>query len=126
MQKDLLKEFLDAKVEKYNSPRFIESDPIQIPHRFQEKEDIEISAFLTATIAWGNRISIIKNASSLMDLLDQSPMDFIMNHNENDLKRFKHFVHRTFNAVDTVYFIKSLRNIYLNHHGLEAVVSKHV
>lgn len=126
MQKDLLKEFLDAKVEKYNSPRFIESDPIQIPHRFQEKEDIEISAFLTATIAWGNRISIIKNASSLMDLLDQSPMDFIMNHNENDLKRFKYFVHRTFNAVDTVYFIKSLRNIYLNHQGLEAVMSKHV
>ena len=68
-----LKDFLDAKVIQYNNPKFIESDPIQIPHQFRKKEDIEIAAFLTATIAWGNRKSIIKNASNMMQLLEQSP-----------------------------------------------------
>ena len=126
MKKAELKDFLDSKVEKYNSPFFIDSDPIQIPHDFQKKEDIEISAFLTATIAWGNRISIIKNARRLMELVDQSPYDFILNHQEKDLERFNHFVHRTFNGEDAVYFIQALKNIYLNHNGLESIFSKNI
>ncbi|MDO6758935.1 TIGR02757 family protein [Tamlana sp. 2_MG-2023] len=121
-----LKEFLDAKVIEYNNPKFIESDPIQIPHRFSLKEDIEISSFLTATIAWGNRKMIIKNADRMMELLGNSPYDFIINHKENDLDAFHGFVHRTFNSEDLTYFIKSLRNIYQNHGGLEAVFLKHL
>ena len=84
MQKAELKEFLDQKVLLYNNPKFIESDPIQIPHQFSKKEDVEISAFLTATISWGNRTMIIKNAFRMMELLDNSPHDFIMNHKESD------------------------------------------
>lgn len=121
---DNLKEFLDEKVILYNNPKFIESDPIQIPHKFSKKEDIEIAGFLTATIAWGNRKSIINNANKLMDLLDHSPHDFILNHKEEDLQRFDNFVHRTFNSVDCITFIKALQNIYNNHNGLEAVFSK--
>ncbi len=114
-----LKEFLDEKVTLYNNPKFIESDPIQIPHQFSKKEDIEIAGFLTATIAWGNRKMIINNANKLMDLLDNSPHDFIINHQEKELKRFHNFVHRTFNAMDMVQFVKSLQHIYQKHHGLE-------
>ena len=114
-----LKEFLDEKVILYNNPKFIESDPIQIPHQFSKKEDIEIAGFLTATIAWGNRKMIIKNANKLMDLLDDSPHDFIINHQEKDLGKFQNFVHRTFNSVDAIQFIKSLQHIYINHNGLE-------
>ena len=91
-----LKDFLDAKAAQYEHPRFLESDPIQIPHMFSKKEDIEISAFLTATIAWGNRKSIIKNANQMMGLFDNSPFDFIINHSESDLKSMSAFVHRTF------------------------------
>ncbi|WP_396600757.1 TIGR02757 family protein [Algibacter sp. R77976] len=120
-----LKEFLDAKVIQYNNPEFIESDPIQIPHAFHKKEDVEISGFLTATIAWGNRKSIINNANRLMDLLDQSPYDFVMNHQDSDLEKLEPFVHRTFNGNDCVQFIKSLQHIYKNHIGLEAVFAKH-
>ena len=80
MTKNELKEFLDEKVIQYNNPMFIDSDPIQIPHQFSLKEDVEISAFLTATIAWGNRKSIIKNAFTMMDLLGNSPYDFVLNH----------------------------------------------
>ena len=109
------------KVEQYNRPIFLESDPIQIPHRFTKKEDIEISAFLTATIAWGNRKSIINNASKMMRSLEDNPHDFVMDHSENDLGRLSKFVHRTFNGEDLTYFIKSLNHIYKNHGGLEKV-----
>lgn len=119
MKKTELKQFLDEKVILYNNPKFIESDPIQIPHNFSKKEDIEIAAFLTATISWGNRKMIIKNAFKMMELLDNSPHDFILNHKEADLKTFENFVHRTFNFIDFQQFIKSLQHIYQNHRGLE-------
>jgi len=121
MKPEALKEFLDEKAYQYNQPTFIESDPIQIPHRFSKKEDIEIAAFLTATIAWGNRKSIITNATKLMTLLDESPFDCIMNLEQVDTKRFAGFVHRTFNATDLEYFLRAIQNIYKKHGGLEAV-----
>lgn len=119
-----LKEFLDAKADEYNNIRFIESDPVQIPHRFTQKEDIEIAGFLTATIAWGNRKMIIRNAERMMDLMGNAPFDFIMDHREHHLEKLEGFVHRTFNSTDLVFFIKSLRNIYQNHNGLEQVFAQ--
>ena len=119
MTKSERKEFLDEKVIQYNNPKFIESDPIQIPHQFSLKEDIEISAFLTATISWGNRKMIIKNADKMMGMLGNSPYDFIMQHNEHHLNKLSTFVHRTFNGIDLTFFIRSLKNIYENHNGLE-------
>lgn len=120
-----LKEFLDAKVIQYNNPKFIESDPIQLPHRFSKKEDIEISGFLTATIAWGNRKSIINNANRMVRLMDHAPYDFVINHQESDLDKLQNFVHRTFNGTDFITFISGLKHIYENHNGLENVFSKH-
>ena len=118
-----LKEFLDEKVMLYNNPSFIESDPIQIPHLFSKKEDIEISGFLTAIISWGNRKMIIRNALKMMGLLDNAPYDFIINHQKSDLKPFKNFVHRTFNSEDLYQFIQSLEHIYKKHQGLEKTLA---
>ena len=126
MNKTELKEFLDAKVIQYNHPEFLESDPIQIPHLFTLKEDVEISGFLTATIAWGNRKSIISNAHKMMELMDHAPYDFIKNHQEDDLDKLQNFVHRTFNGVDLVYFVKSLQNIYQYRGGLEDVFTSNL
>jgi uncharacterized protein (TIGR02757 family) len=123
MNKNELKDFLNEKVVEYNQPKFIESDPIQIPHLFTKKEDIEIAGFLTATISWGNRKMIIKNAFKMMNLLDNSPYDFIINHKESDLNPFENFVHRTFNFIDFQQFIKSINHIYKNHGGLEKALS---
>jgi len=120
-----LKEFMDAKVQQYNHPSFLVSDPIQIPHLFTAKEDIEISAFLTATIAWGNRKSIITNASYLMDLLDRAPHQFVVSHTQSDLASLQPFVHRTFNGEDLGFFIRGLQHIYKNYGGLEGVFKKH-
>lgn len=125
MTKAELKEFLDAKVLEYNHPKFLEDDPLQIPHLYNQKEDIEISAFLTATIAWGNRKSIINNAARLMGLMGNTPYDFVMNHSQDDLDVLSSFVHRTFNGTDLGYFVISLQNIYKNHGGLEAVFSEY-
>ena len=120
-----LKEFLDAKVIEYNTLEFIDSDPVQIPHLYTQKEDIEIAGFLAATIAWGKREMIIKNSHKMMDFLGNSPYDFILNHTEDDLSKFEHFVHRTYNLEDFKFFIRSLKNIYTNHNGLEGVFTKY-
>nr|WP_294777518.1 TIGR02757 family protein [uncultured Flavobacterium sp.] len=119
MTKTELKEFLDEKVALYNNPNFIESDPIQIPHQFSLKEDIEIAGFLTATIAWGNRKMIIKNAKRMMDLMGNSPYDFVMHHQEHHLEVLDSFVHRTFNGSDFRTFVLGLNHIYTHHFGLE-------
>jgi uncharacterized protein (TIGR02757 family) len=110
-----IKSFLDESYLKYNRSAFIENDPICIPRRFSKKEDIEIAGFLAATIAWGNRKSIISNALKLMVLMDDAPYDFLLNHSRQELKPFETFVHRTFNGKDCRFFISSLKNIYLAH-----------
>lgn len=124
LRREELKEFLDEKVDKYNNTDFIESDPICIPHQYSIKEDIEISGFLAATISWGNRKMIVRNAKQMMELTGNSPYDFILNHNDIHLERLEGFVHRTFNATDFIYFIKALKYIYTNKGGLEAIFSE--
>ncbi|MFD2550817.1 TIGR02757 family protein [Bizionia sediminis] len=120
-----LKAFLDAKVNYYNTPEFLDTDPIKIPHTFSKKEDIEIAAFLTATISWGNRKSIITNAQRMMALLEQDPYHFVMHHQEPDLKKLLPFVHRTFNGTDFITFISGLKHIYSNYNGLETIFAEH-
>lgn len=114
-----IKDFLDEKLYTYNNKSFISNDPICIPHLFSKKEDIEIAGFLAATLAWGNRKSIITNAGRLMEWMDYAPGEFIKHHGKKDLKPFEKFVHRTFNGKDCLFFLKSLQNIYQNHGGLE-------
>jgi len=120
-----LREFLEEKVDKYNRLTFIDPDPISIPHQFTKKEDIEISAFLTATISWGRRVSIIKNANKMMQIMDHSPYEFVIHATDTDLNPLKNFVHRTFNGDDCIYFIRALQNIYLKHEGLEQIFANH-
>ena len=121
-----IKVFLNLKAEEYNNVNFIKDDPIQIPHLFNKKEDIEISGFLTSTISWGNRKSIITSSSKMMKLMDNDPHNFIMNHSEKDLKKLLKFVHRTFNGYDFIQFITSLRHIYINYGGLEKVFAENI
>ncbi len=119
-----LKDFLDEKVAQYNNPTFIELDPIQIPHSYTKKEDIEISGFLSAIISWGNRISIVKNAKRMLAYMGNSPYDFILNHNELHLKQMDGFVHRTFNSDDLLTFIEGLKHLYKHQNGLEGIFVK--
>lgn len=114
-------ELLEEKFNQYNSPSFIKADPISVPHRYSVAGDREIAGFLAATIAWGQRKSIVQSALKLMVLMDDAPYDFVMNFSENDLKRFEGFVHRTFNYTDITVFLYALKNIYQVHGGMEKV-----
>lgn len=119
MIKEEIKELLIAKFEIYNKPNFINDDPISIPHAFSLKQDIEISGLFAATLAWGQRKTIINNCKKLMHLMDNSPYSFIKSHTENDLKPFLGFVHRTFNDTDLLYFFYFLKRHYMLHDSLE-------
>lgn len=120
-----IKEFLDEKAELYNRPSFIETDPVSIPHRFTLKEDIEIAGFLAATIAWGNRKTILKSAARMMEILDDSPFEFIMNSGGSEFDGALRFVHRTFNSADLAFFLKALRHVYRDKGGLERIFETH-
>ncbi len=114
-----LKPFLDSKVDQYNQPGFIKNDPISIPHQFTKKQDIEISGFLAATLAWGQRITIINKTSMLLEMMDNSPHDFLLHHTLDELRSFEKFKHRTFNGTDALYFIQFLSQFYRKHESLE-------
>lgn len=109
-----LKELLEELHDRYNRREFIEDDPICIPHRFTKKEDIEVAGFITALLAWGQRSQIIKNAQWLMDLMDNSPFNFIINASSSDLNRLDKFYYRTFNSIDAKFIVSGLRQIYEN------------
>jgi len=115
-----LKAFLDSKVEQYNRPDFIKNDPVSIPHMFAKQQDIEIMGFWAAILAWGQRVTIINKCKELIALMDGAPYDFIMNHKEPDLKKLLKFKHRTFNDIDTLYFISFFRYHYERNETLES------
>ncbi|MFC2115355.1 TIGR02757 family protein [Bacteroidota bacterium] len=118
MISDALKILLEEKAGMYNRPAFIEDDPVQIPHLFSEPENIEISGFLAAMLAWGRRDIIICDSLDLIRRMDNDPIDFLMNMQEGDLEVFRDFKHRTFNGEDCIFFMRALRHIYKDGEGL--------
>ena len=125
MQGKNLIEFLEAKVELYNQHSFIKDDPISVPHLFAKKQDIEIAGFFAAVFAWGNRTTIINKSKELMQLMDNAPHDFCLNHSPKELKSLIHFKHRTFNTTDLLYFIEFFNHHYSKHKSLETAFSMH-
>ena len=118
-QYDFVYNLLEEKYRQYNAIGFVENDPISIPHRFKKMQDIEIIAFWTAMLSWGNRKSIINSANKLSNWMDNAPHDFILHHQENELKKFLAFSHRTFNATDALYFIEFFKHYYSGNKSLE-------
>ena len=114
-----LKQLLEEKVKLYETPSFISSDPISIPHRFFKKEDIEIAGFFAAIIAWGNRTSILKSADKLMAMMNNSPYSFLMNASASELESLQSFYYRTLNGTDTVAIAKAVKRIYSSEGGFE-------
>lgn len=118
MEREEVKDYLDELNYRYNRHEFITDDPISVPHRYSRNEDIEIAGFLSSTIAWGQRKTIVRNGHRMMEMMDDAPYDFILNATDSDLVQLDGFVHRTFNDFDFRYFVLSLQNIYRNHGGL--------
>ncbi|MDZ4807998.1 MAG: TIGR02757 family protein [Bacteroidota bacterium] len=125
MLENNLIEFLNAKVELYNQPSFIKDDPISVPHLFTKKQDIEIAGFFAAMFAWGNRTTIINKSKELMQLMDNAPHDFCLNHSPKELKGLTHFKHRTFSTTDLLYFIEFFKTHYSKNKSLETAFTPH-
>ena len=115
-----LKTLLNRKVAQYNTKSFIKKDPISVPHQFTDSKDIEIIAFLTATLAWGQRKTIIAKGEDLISRMGGSPYNFVMNHSDEDLKNLEGFKHRTFNDTDLLYFVDFFKRHYSVHDSLES------
>lgn len=124
MDKKIIREFLDKKVDEYNQPFFIKDDPISIPHLFTKKQDIEIAGFMAAIFAWGNRTTIIQKSMELMQLMEMRPYDFCLGHSAKELKRLIEFKHRTFNATDLLYFIEFFKSHFSKHNSLETAFTE--
>ena len=116
---EALQNFLDRKLREYNQPSFVPDDPISIPNRYKKRQDVEIAGFFTAIFSWGNRTTIIRKSRELMQLMDDSPHQFILHHTERDIRKLLPFKHRTFNATDLLYFVEFLRHHYRRHDTLE-------
>ena len=114
-----LAELLETKYQQYNQPNFIPNDPISIPHQFSVKQDIEITGFIAAILAWGQRKTIINKCTDLFNRMDNAPFDFVLHHQEHDLKRLTNFKHRTFNDTDLLYFVAFFKWYYTHHESLE-------
>lgn len=117
-------DLLNNSFEKFNQIDFIKDDPVQIPHQFSKQQDIEIMGFFAATLAWGQRISIINSCKKIVDFFEHAPHDFILNHTDKDLKKMEKFVHRTFNSTDLLYFIHFLKKHYQSNKSLEAAFTQ--
>jgi len=124
LEKNRLKDYLNTQFAHFNNASFVKDDPISIPHRFKLLQDIEISAFFAAILAWGNRTTIINKCTELMQLMDNSPYQFILQHERTDLKKLFHFKHRTFNSTDLLYFIEFFRFHYSTHNSLESAFTR--
>ncbi len=126
MKKAELKAYLDAKVKEYNNSNFVSEDPISIPHSYNKKQDIEITAFWVSMLSWGLRKTIINKSKELFGLMGDSPYEFIINHTEKDRSRFEAFKHRTFQYTDTLYFLDYLQRYYRANETLENAFSKYM
>jgi uncharacterized protein (TIGR02757 family) len=126
MPPDILRTLLDQAVSRFNRPDFIADDPVQIVHRFERLQDREIMGFWAATLAWGQRKTIIKSAERLIDLMDGAPYEFVRHHAETDRRRFESFVHRTFQATDALYFLEFFQQYYRQHDSLEDAFARHL
>ena len=119
-----IKAYLDEAVDLYNRPAYLDHDPLAIPHTFSKKEDQEIAAYFAATIAWGNRVSIVKDAWRIMDLMDRSPYEFVMNAKKSDFPKNIKSLHRTFMMEDFEFLVQALRRIYTKRGGMEKVFTE--
>jgi uncharacterized protein (TIGR02757 family) len=117
-----IKSFLEEKYLQYNTPSFIECDPISIPHSYSVLQDIEISGFFTASIAWGRRDLILRNSRKLMQIMGNSPYDFVMEADDRSAESLNGFVHRTFNGTDCANFLRGLKFLYSRTESIEEII----
>lgn len=114
-----LKPYLDEWVSRIETSDYIEDDPVQFMHAFNEEEDQLLAGFFAALMAWGRRDIVISKVSDLLERMKNRPAEFIRNFSEADADRFSGFKHRTFKPVDIYWLTKILSSIEKEYQGFE-------
>lgn len=112
----ILKENLDELVKMYETFDFIKDDPIQFPHRYQDREDIEIAGFIASCFSYGNRKIFISKLNELFNLLNNKPYNSLMNF---DLTLFKNFNYRFSKAEDVILLLNKISDLYKKGSSLQ-------
>lgn len=115
-----LKPYLDEVVALIETPAYIDTDPVQFMHAFEEKNDREIAGFFAAIMAWGRRDIVIAKVDDLLKRMNYRPAEFILNFSESDTAAFDGFKHRTFKPIDIYWFVKTLQSILIRFSNFEA------
>lgn len=112
-----LKDRLDRLVAHYEQPHFIATDPISIPHGFDDPADQEIIGLYAALLSWGRRETILSNMERLCERMDFQPRRFVERYAEDSGHgRLDGFVHRTFQPVDA-HWLTRLLSLALREYG---------
>lgn len=106
----------DNLVEKYETQDFIKDDPIQFPHKFSNKKDIELAGFIASLLAYGSREQFIKKLNQLFEIANQEPLNFIQNF---DSKIIGDFNYRFGKPNDFIAIFEILKELYNTSDGLE-------
>lgn len=126
LKKAELREFLLEKADQYAKRSFVAEDPILIPHKFSDPKDIEISGLIAATLAWGQRKTIIAKSEDLIDRMDHAPWEFVQGASKSDLNSFEGFIHRTFKAEDIQGLVLALQKLYTEYDNIGAFFAQYL
>jgi uncharacterized protein (TIGR02757 family) len=111
---------LDNLVEKYETVDFIKNDPVQFPHRFENKKDIELAGFIASLLAYGSRVQFIKKLDELFEIMQNEPLNFIQNFEPSEIGNFNY---RFGKPQDFIAIFESLKALYNTSDGLEELFS---
>lgn len=114
-----LKVYLDRINDSVEKPEYIQSDPVQFIHAFENKKDIEIAGFFAALMAWGRRDIVIKKVENLLQRMNYKPFEFVTRYSQDDFSSLTGFKHRTFKPIDIHGLICVLQIIYKEYEDLE-------
>lgn len=112
--------------EEYNDPRYFQEDPIVFPTGFARKyeagqaslADVEISALLSAHLAWGRRAMIVRDCGRMFDEMCWRPYDYVMS---GDYRNEAVSLHRTVKWSEFAAICSRLKVIYEKNGSIEGL-----
>jgi len=121
-----LKETLIGWAQEYNDPKYFQEDPIIFPTGFARKyeageaslADVEISALLSAHLAWGRRAMIVRDCGRMFDEMDWRPYAYVMN---GEYRNENASLHRTIKWSEFASICTRLREIYQKTASIEGL-----
>lgn len=111
---------LKTAADKYECPSFIEGDPIRFPHRYGKARDIEVSAFISAWMAYGSRKVFLEVLERLHRIMDGAggPYRFVVSGSWRSLKN-EGCLYRFYKWADFIALCRRLSDVYSRFESLE-------